>query len=74
MGTQCCHQQTLCWDCANATGGCSWSMHTEHKPVEGWNAIRRDIHNKYSEPVESYIVISCPEFVRDARNGGTYRL
>ena len=73
MGTQVDRQQTLCWDCANATGGCSWSQSPDHVPVEGWTAIRRDLHNKYSDPVESYIVTACPEFKRDAVRGGAQR-
>ena len=65
--------KTLCWDCANATGGCSWSDHWKHQPVKGWYAVRNDLKSKEGTMVESYIVISCPEFVRDAREGGMIR-
>ena len=64
---------TICWACANAvpdeegTRGCSWSR--EGRPVEGWVAERRDIRIQPKRPgeerraVESYQVITCPEFV-----------
>ena len=72
------HQQTLCWDCANATGGCSWSNHWEHKPVDGWNAIKTKIkvHNPtQNEKIStSYIVIDCPEFLRDGEGNGLRRI
>ena len=63
---------TICWACANAVPdaegerGCSWSR--EGKPVEGWVAERRDIRIQPKRPgeerrgVESYQVITCPEF------------
>ena len=69
-----CHQQTLCWDCANATGGCSWADHNEHKPIPGWEAIETNIriHNPScdADATKSYIVLSCPEFIRDAEGFG----
>lgn len=65
--------RTICWDCANATGGCSWSDHWLHKPVEGWTAIRNDLNTKEGGTTESYIVQKCPEFVRDAYDYGSYR-
>ena len=56
-------KRTLCWDCARASGnkeiGCSWSKHLEE--VAG--AVvdeRKDI-------------VSCPQFLRDAYNGGSVR-
>ncbi len=60
-------RQTLCWQCAKACGGCSWSR-LAHKPVDGWTAERRDIYiqNK-PDLLESYIVESCPEYVPDGR-------
>lgn len=58
---------TLCWDCRNACGGCSWSQY--FVPVKGWKAV--PTYNKVSN---SYIVTECPEFIRDANGGGVYRL
>ena len=64
---------TLCWGCGNAVPdaegerGCPWSR--EGRPVEGWVAERRDIHIQPKRPgeerraIESYQVITCPEFV-----------
>ena len=68
------HRQTPCWDCAKATGGCSWSDHWEHSPVPGWNAIETRLKWNYEANDCSFIVIECPEFERDASNGGAYRL
>ena len=51
--------QTICWDCKKAIGGCSWSETLT--PVEGWTAIQNDKDN-----TESYKVIMCPLFERDA--------
>lgn len=65
--------QTLCWDCAKACGGCSWSANG--KPVKGWLAMGRmirDVHGAYTW--QSYMVISCPKFKRDAWSGGQRRL
>ena len=59
MGTA----DTLCYSCIHATnkyGACPWSK--ELKPVEGWNAVRRDIEH-YNGSTESYLVIDCPNFV-----------
>ena len=64
---------TICWACGNAVPdaegerGCPWSR--EGKPVEGWVAERRDIRiqpkrlGEERRAVESYQVITCPEFV-----------
>lgn len=58
---------TLCWDCARATGGCSWSDSLQ--PVEGWNAVE----TKKNTLFQSYIVRDCPLFIRDAIRGGSAR-
>ena len=61
---------TLCWDCANATGGCPWSKRL--RPVKGWKAI----HTKkmlYGGIHDSYIVLECPLFERDAVGSGLRR-
>ena len=64
---------TICWACGNAVPdaegerGCPWSR--EGRPVEGWEAERRDIRIQPRRPgeerraVESYQVITCPVFV-----------
>lgn len=64
---------TLCWLCRNAVPspelgtGCSWSM--DGKPVDGWDAHRRDVHG-YKDgkltagAIESYRVRLCPKFQR----------
>lgn len=65
------HPPTLCWDCANAcTRGCSWA--DTFTPVGGWIAARHDLHvmsGGVDRPYESYIVLQCPDFERDAWMG-----
>lgn len=56
---------TLCWDCANAVGWCSWSK--DFTPVDGWDA-------EYVPDKDSYRVIACPLFERDALEHGAKRL
>ena len=53
-------KETLCWECENATGGCSWSNHWEHSPVPGWTAVETKIRNNNTGNGSSYIVIDCP--------------
>ena len=65
--------RTICWDCSKACGECSWSDHWKHKPVKGWKAIRNDLHCK-DITVESYVVLECPEFERDAYDYGARRI
>ena len=62
--------QSLCWDCAKATGGCSWSNYL--KPVEGWNAVPTKRATYYGT-YQSNIVLDCPEFERDAYGHGMKR-
>lgn len=67
MREKCKKKETLCWQCAKACGGCSWSS-LAHKPVTGWTAERRDLYIQNSSvPVESYVVHDCPEYVPDGR-------
>lgn len=59
---------TLCWECARAYGGCSWSAKFE--PVRGWRAekmsrVRRRCGAE--EEWESYDVLECPEFEQEDR-------
>ena len=61
---------TLCWECKNATCGCSWSR--EFRPVEGWVATK--IKASSTHPYETYSVIECPNFVRDSYNEGLKRI
>lgn len=57
---------TLCELCGKACGGCRWSRKDEQKPVEGWDAVRRDVPMTDNAGgvhwVESYVVLECPEF------------
>ena len=63
---------TKCWDCAKATTNeCSWSDRLE--PVDGWTAIPTLKSQFRMDPFQSFLVIDCPEFKRDAWNGGAMR-
>ena len=65
-------QSTKCWECAKATGFCSWSQ--EFKPIKNWNAVKTKHVNNNGVPLETYLIIDCPEFVRDSTNIGLERL
>lgn len=55
---------TLCWQCKNATGGCSWSK--DFTPVAGWNAIPTKLKAVTQNIIlhSSYLVIDCPQFTK----------
>lgn len=56
---------TLCWGCARALGGCSWSS-GEFLPVEGWMALptcQMEITSRGILVTESYYVYGCPEYL-----------
>lgn len=59
--------ETLCWRCKNACGNCSWSAFFH--PVKGWNAKKTKIKvsSEQLHETESYIVKSCPQFIKDER-------
>lgn len=67
-----CKPSQLCFDCARASGFCSWSKN--FTPVEGWTAKPTKINhfkNKCGEKIfiqdtDSYHVLSCPLFIPDA--------
>lgn len=65
--------ETLCWQCANACGGCAWSM-KKARPVKGWTADKTKCGMKNGKPIESYIVRKCPEFLPDGREHRPYKL
>ena len=53
---------TICWDCMNANGRCSWSQRLE--PVKGWTAEPTII--RYAGKIDSsYAVKACPMFIKD---------
>lgn len=66
---------TLCWCCGKCYGGCSWSRKAflgyNPKPVEGWEAIQRNLKALRAQggerTIESYVVLSCPEFALDPK-------
>ena len=65
------HTTQLCTVCARAVGFCSWSRCLE--PVEGWEAVPTKIRHMAKHDVatsiyetNSFRVISCPLFIKDA--------
>ena len=64
-------EPTLCWDCANACGGCSWSE--KLMPVKGWKSEDTRVLTQINRTVESRRIIECPEFKRDSWGNGLYR-
>lgn len=67
-------KQTLCWDCAKACGGCSWSDHWKHSPVPGWKTEETTLRLNNDQYTKTHIVLECPEFVADGHGGGLYRI
>ena len=60
-------QGTLCWTCARACGGCSWSRKPDPSPVEGWEAVSHSILGHWGGDKHwmiSYRVISCPGYTK----------
>lgn len=53
------HSNTLCWDCKNASGRCSWSQ--SFTPVEGWQARKTHVNGNVGDG-QSYLVEMCPLF------------
>ena len=62
----------LCWTCANACGGCEWSLRFE--PVPGWDATPTSRVLKVggkgkggTRVASSFVIRACPKFRRDTR-------
>ena len=58
---------TLCELCENACGGCRWSQKDVQEPVDGWEAVRRDLPGEAGR-LESYVVLECPEYEPETRH------
>ena len=65
-------QANICFDCENATGGCSWSAldpvtgKPQFKPVPGWTATPAVLQAKngsYQYKWDTYSITACPQFV-----------
>lgn len=55
---------TKCWNCDKAYGGCTWSA--GFVPVDGWTVIRSDVKTGVDQYSESYIVLDCPQYEKEA--------
>jgi len=61
-------KHSLGWDCSKAIrNGCSWAK--DFIPVKGWTA-----EPTRKKTFDSFRVIDCPEFDRDAKNFGLKRM
>lgn len=64
---------SLCLDCKNALGNCSWSEvdpetgKIRFQPVEGWTAEQVPYRRQDGTYETNYLVVSCPLFEIDAR-------
>lgn len=66
-------KKQLCWDCARASGFCSWSKTLT--PVDGWEAkptmirhmSRGGCVNSEERITNSYVVTACPLFMKDGK-------
>lgn len=62
------HKTQLCWTCARACGGCSWSR--SFTPVNGWTAEQTELYVDRGEyethRTTSYRIKACPLYVPDA--------
>lgn len=52
--------ETICWSCKFATGGCSWAL--DGTPVKGWEATETVLKH---DNCRSYIVHKCPQYEFD---------
>lgn len=60
---------TLCWDCERAIdNNCPWVERAE--PVDGWTAFKTLVRTNCQYLTDSYHVVACPMFKRDAETGG----
>ena len=71
-----CFKTNICFDCARACGGCSWSAvdpetgKVRFEPVPGWTATPISINSRDRRGVhqtQSYHITACPLFVDDTR-------
>lgn len=60
---------TLCWDCERAIdNNCPWVERAE--PVDGWTAFKTLVRTNQQYLTDSFHVVACPMFKRDAERGG----
>lgn len=59
--------EQLCWSCAKACGGCSWSRKDRPEPVPGWTARQKVYKADGGTRTDgiTYKIIKCPEYARD---------
>lgn len=57
-------RETLCWSCQKFYNGCAWTR-TLKEPVKGWTAEPRISDGSGWDPVQSYLVLDCPEYLKD---------
>ena len=61
------HKTQLCWTCARACGGCSWSH--DFTPVKGWTAKKVTMYvdrgDYETHRTETYRITACPLYKDD---------
>lgn len=64
--------ESLCLDCKNALGGCTWSVWDWEngvplfRPVEGWDAVTvRRAYSTRRRKSTTYHVLRCPQYIQD---------
>ena len=56
-------KETLCWECDNAVGKCSWIE--DFEPIPNWDATPTKIDNNDGKILDSFLVHECPLFKPD---------
>lgn len=59
-------KDTICWTCANATGGgtpCEWVQ--SGRAVKGWTAKPTIIKGDDTRVIHSFLVRKCPKYIPD---------
>lgn len=59
-------KSSICWDCANACGRCSWSHN--FTPVKGWIVTPTKFNIHENKMINSYIVHKCPLFKKESKD------
>lgn len=52
----------ICWNCSNATGGCTWSH--DFIPVPGWTATEVILKEEDGYTSCTYKITACPQYCR----------
>ena len=67
---KCVSQANICFSCANACGGCSWTGTDEKgrlrwEPVPGWTAKKVIMRLGNHKTTETYHITACPLYCKE---------